>query len=67
MTSPAHHYTKIYLYALLGASVIGAAISLTGDLNRVLFLPFFPNILDAALMICVGGVLLYEVFKEALR
>jgi len=47
--------------------VIGVGISLMHSLGRSLFLPFFPNIVDTVLMVGVGGVLIYEVIKEAVR
>lgn len=66
MTDSVHHYAKIYLYSILGAAVIGVGLSLSLELNRSVILPFFPDIMDSVLIVGVGGVLLYEVFREAL-
>jgi len=65
-TDAIHRYAKIYVYSILGAAVIGVGLNLSLELNKPTVLPFFPDIMDAVLIVCVGGVLLYEVFKEAL-
>jgi hypothetical protein len=66
MFDSVHRYAKIYIYSVLGAAVIGVGASLSLELNRSMILPFFPDVLDSVLIVCVGGVLLYEVFREAL-
>lgn len=58
---------KIYFYTLLGAGVAGVGVSLALDLNRSLVFPVFPDAFDAISIITAGGILLYEVFKEAVK
>jgi hypothetical protein len=56
----------MYVYAMLGAGVIGVGLSLAFDLGKVLLLPFFPDVLDSITIVAVGALLLYEVIRQIL-
>jgi sulfite exporter TauE/SafE len=58
------HYVKMYVYAILGAGVIGVGSSLGLNLDKSLVLPFFPDVLDSLTIIAVGALLLYEVVRQ---
>ncbi len=67
MMHSTRRYIKIYAYTLLGAGVTGVGLSLAFDLDKLVVLPLFPDILDAISVISAGALLLYEVFREAVK
>lgn len=56
---------KVITYALIGAGVMGVGLNLILNLDKIIVLPFFPDILDAASIIVAGSLLLREVCAEA--
>ena len=56
---------KVITYSLLGAGVMGIGLSLALSLDKIIVLPFFPDILDAVSIFAAGGIVLGEVVKEA--
>ena len=58
-------YAKAVFYALLGSGVVGIGVSFLFNLDKIIVLPFFPDVLDAACIISAGLLLLREMFVEA--
>ena len=56
---------KVISYALLGSGVVGIGVSFLFNLDKLVVMPFFPDVLDAACIIAAGTLLLREMLKEA--
>ena len=58
---------KVVFYALLGSGVVGIGVSFLFNLDKLIVLPFFPDVLDATCIIAAGTLLLGEMLREAAR
>ena len=56
---------KVVFYALLGSGVVGIGVSFLFNLDKLIVLPFFPDVLDATCIIAAGTLLLREMILEA--
>ena len=56
---------KVVSYALLGSGVMGIGVSFLFNLDKIIVLPFFPDVLDATCIITAGLLLLREMVLEA--
>ena len=56
---------KVISYALLGSGVMGIGVSFLFNLDKLIVMPFFPDVLDATCIIDDGLLLLREMILEA--
>ncbi|MHB2037457.1 MAG: hypothetical protein ACYCPW_12060 [Nitrososphaerales archaeon] len=57
---------KLVSYSLLASAVVGVGLSFLLNLDRTIVLPFFPDVLDVAMIIASGTLLMREVVREAM-
>ena len=56
---------KLVSYSLIGAATVGVGLNLMLNLDKTIVLPFFPDVLDTAVIIASGTLLLCKVIREA--
>lgn len=56
---------KVAFYALLGSGAVGIGASFLFDLNKIIVLPFFPDVFDVMCIIAAGLLILREMLVEA--
>lgn len=59
------HGLRSVFYAAVAAASMGVGLSLLLNLDKTIILPFFPDVMDAMIIMLVGTLLLIEVFRDS--